>query len=421
MAARVRKRRASKTLYVNGTEDSTIADYLTAIGGTFTRTGSNATFVGSDGLIQASVDGTPRLDYDPSDSSALGFLIEEARTNLYTVSEEFDAAAWSKVNSTTVAANVTTAPDGSVTADKMRRAAAATSFRIQRDSTIDTASAYTLSVFLKADEITWVRLLFTTGFPSSSFMNFDLTNGVTGTGGGGEDSSSIEDFGNGWFRCSITATSTGTVGRPWIQLAESDNDANFPAGNATDGIFLWGAQLEKGTFHTSYIKDNNTRAAEACEITYNNDGTDEPFKGWNTIIGSMYVEGVWKDDETVAYPVLMQDADNDTNESNRFYVWTDGDMAYNTTTASTSNELRAVTALSVGDTFKIAAVWKANNTAMSINGAAVVTDNTVVIPVTTRMFIGDNSSGTRQWNSTIKRLSYFNFDMIDADLITIST
>jgi hypothetical protein len=76
---RIKKRRAAESgaalslNFLSGLLDSRIS---------FTR-GTNATFVGSNGLIQSSVINTPRFDYDPVTLAPKGLLIEEQRTNLF--------------------------------------------------------------------------------------------------------------------------------------------------------------------------------------------------------------------------------------------------------------------------------------------------------------------------------------------------
>ena len=83
---------------------------------TFSRT-STATYYDQYGTLQTAAMGEARFDYDPATGEAKGLLIEEQRTNLLTYSEQFDNAAWIKTR-LSVDANNTTAPDGTLTADK---------------------------------------------------------------------------------------------------------------------------------------------------------------------------------------------------------------------------------------------------------------------------------------------------------------
>ena len=62
---------------------------------TYTRA-STATFVGSNGLIQTAASGAARFDHNPTTGESLGLLVEEARTNRVTYSEQFDNAGWAE-------------------------------------------------------------------------------------------------------------------------------------------------------------------------------------------------------------------------------------------------------------------------------------------------------------------------------------
>jgi hypothetical protein len=78
-------------------------------------------------------------------------------------------------------------------------------------------------------------------------------------------SAAIQNVGNGWYRCSVTFTS-GTETSIRSQIFQLKNSANF-TGNGTDGIYIWGAQLEEGAFPTSYIPTTTTaltRSADAA-------------------------------------------------------------------------------------------------------------------------------------------------------------
>ena len=86
---------------------------------TFTRA-SSGTYVGADGLIKSAV------------------------TNLVLRSEEFNNAAWTKT-SATVTANAATAPNGTLTADKLITDSGATGGRVSVSITLVVGSPTTLS------------------------------------------------------------------------------------------------------------------------------------------------------------------------------------------------------------------------------------------------------------------------------------
>ena len=111
-----RRARAVPSLDLRFADTKSLADAVTGQSlVTFTRA-STGTYVGSDGLIKTAAVNEARFDHNPSTGESLGLLVEEARTNLLTYSEQFDNAAWVKSNST-VTANAGAAPNGTATAD----------------------------------------------------------------------------------------------------------------------------------------------------------------------------------------------------------------------------------------------------------------------------------------------------------------
>jgi hypothetical protein len=170
-------------------------------------------------------------------------LVEIPRTNLILQSQTFDNASWSKQFSS-ITANATNAPDSTLTADKLVDNATLNQHRIDQTPTA-AIGTYTFSVYLKKAEIDtcWIRI-------GTLGADFNLTNGTT-YGQSPGVTSSIQNYGNGWYRCSITRTTTGANEICRINLKDSNNSTYL--GNGTDGLFIWGAQLEQGVSATEYI------------------------------------------------------------------------------------------------------------------------------------------------------------------------
>ena len=117
---------------------------------TFTR-GTNATYTGSDGLVKNTVGiHSPRFDWDPVTRECKGLLIEEARTNLFTYSEQFDNAVWLKVNITCIPEIVIT-PSGQLAGDAFIESTAASSFHYVNCTQTKAAAVktYTYSIYVK--------------------------------------------------------------------------------------------------------------------------------------------------------------------------------------------------------------------------------------------------------------------------------
>jgi hypothetical protein len=227
----------------------------------FTRA-STATFVGSDGLIQSAAVNAARFDHDPVTLASRGLLIEESRTNVILQSDNFSSASWTK-SSASISSNVSTAPDGSGNADQLTTDSGATQGRVSQIFTL--TGSYVSSVFAKANEWGWLCIY---PLSASGGVWFDLTNGIIGTQSSGYVGS-ITSFGNGWYRCAVSFTGVGAANTTARIISTNVNSA-FSTGDGTSGIFIWGAQLEAGSFATSYIPtvaSSVVRSADVCSIT----------------------------------------------------------------------------------------------------------------------------------------------------------
>lgn len=195
-----------------------------------------------------------------------GVLIEGARTNLCLQSQTFDNATWTKTRSS-ISANAIAAPDGTTTADKLVEDSSSGTHPCEQAITIANTTAYTASVYLKAGERTWARLLFFDG--SASFIAYlNLATGAIGTTSGAL-TSVVQTLAGGWYRISITATSTNTSAIFRVDPASADNTNSYQ-GDGASGIYLWNAQLEASSFPSSPIVTTTasaTRAADSLSVT----------------------------------------------------------------------------------------------------------------------------------------------------------
>jgi hypothetical protein len=211
------------------------------------------------GIVKAA-NNEPRFDHT-SAGVCRGLLIEEGRTNLYQQSEVFNDSFWTKTRSS-ISSNATTAPDGTLTADKLVEDTTASNTHTISSAVTPPATAHTLSVFAKKGERTWIVLRLG---GTNTFFNLD-----DGTiAAGSVNSPTITNFGNGWYRCAVTSSS-GTQGQFW--LATNSTTTSY-TGDGTSGLFIWGAQLEAGSFPTSYIPTTTgtlARGADVCNITGGN-------------------------------------------------------------------------------------------------------------------------------------------------------
>ena len=236
----------------------------------FTRS-TSATRVNKEGLIEVVTNDRPRIDYTDTSDGVL--LLEKAATNLVTYSEDFINASWGKEN-LTVTSNEIISPNGILSADKIVENETNTFHALSRSINISSGDN-SISVFAKKDER---KYLIIRSNLSGSNVNttFDLENGLVTYNG--HTSSSIESFGNGWYRCIITSNSSTTSVSTAILMSEinvTNNTLITYQGDGTSGFYVWGFQVESGNA-SSYIPTQGSASTRVAE-TASGSGNSEVF------------------------------------------------------------------------------------------------------------------------------------------------
>jgi hypothetical protein len=161
-------------------------------------------------------------------------------------SEDFTSGSWNKSSGRVViTSNSITAPDGELTADLATWSTPNNADSLRQDKSF-LAQQYTVSIYLKYNSAQWVQMYFgSTGF-TGGHANFDLINGVIG--GNKVGSSSIEDVGDGWYRCSVTRTAS-TSGNTAIcaTVPVSSGLASRFGAEVAGAYYVWGGQMNEGS------------------------------------------------------------------------------------------------------------------------------------------------------------------------------
>lgn len=250
--------------------DDTTSDIIDYSGngndGTFYSGGVASTPI----LVEGVYDSGARISND----TLKGISIEEQRTNLLTYSEELDNATggWSESNCT-VSLNQDTSPRGDLTADRIIPDVGTDFSGVYKYvSGLSDSTDYCFSIYVKKNDYRWIRLetRSKTGLAYDTW--FDLDNVVVGT----DESagiSLIEEFGD-YYRCSVVrnVSTGGSLPRFAIRLADDDNNTDVTGDGSSYNTF-WGAQVEEGTFPTSYIPTTSTsvtRTKDNLSYDYNN-------------------------------------------------------------------------------------------------------------------------------------------------------
>jgi hypothetical protein len=211
------------------------------------------------GILRAVPANEPAVTFDGQGRN-LGYLPESSRTNLLLRSEEFDNAYWT--GSLTALPAQIIAPNGTLTGSLLYRNGAAGGGLNLRAATWPSNTG-TRSIYVKKQPGSLANLF---GLYNSTDNNrgatIDLSTGIATAQDVNYTASSVH-IGNGWYRFSVTtATTFGTVG--WILFDTLPITLNNVGIN--NGIFIWGAQLEVGSFASSYIPTTDTALTRPADI-----------------------------------------------------------------------------------------------------------------------------------------------------------
>ena len=190
--------------------------------------------------------------------------------NLFGYTEDFGDGSWTKGNST-VTTNSTTAPNGTLTADSLVENTANSTHLVSNTSAITTlADNYTLSIYAKKANRDWININIYNG-STSLFAWFNLNTGTVGTVQSGL-TATIQDAGNGWYRCSITRLMSASSNVYIAYNACPSDNTNTYLGNGLVATYIWGAQLEIGSTASVYqpvLGVNNYSTNVAAQMKFN--------------------------------------------------------------------------------------------------------------------------------------------------------
>ena len=395
---------------------------------TYQRTGS-ASFVNEFGKIVLVGSNVPRFDHDPVTRESKGLLIEVSRTNYIPDSLNFSSAHWAfginHINDADKIAvdNSVTNPDGSVGAH----------YRTSTDETyvnppycdLSGANTDTITVSLFVKERSGVSgsidiEIFSQISPSPvsvGAFSFNPATATVSTADANFSDGRVQEFPNGWYRVSAKVTT---------------NSGNFTSTTRMDiqsnNHYMWGPQIEEGSFPTSFIPTNgetSTRGTENIKID-GDDFTDfyNPIEStvacefdssnWITNNHTSY-ERIWSISDGSESEVFEMFKQHTANDSIRFRVRDGG-----------ANVLGAANiSYGTNTTPKMAFALKLNDAAVAVDGTiAGTTDTGIPMPTVNQLTLGNHgldSNANNRLSGHIRKFSYYPVKLPDSQVITLTS
>ena len=380
---------------------------------TFDRNLQTATRINKDGLIEGVAADMPRLNYEVNNGvvdSCPHLLLEMESSNLVTNSEVFNG--FSKTNST-ITDNSTTSPAGDVTGAILSDDSGGGSSVVEIYQTVSVSvnKEHTMSVFAKKRGANFIALRaanFTSPADGQSFFNLNTGAVVSAATG---HTAKIENYGNGWYRCSITFTSHSSDTTGTLVLRVSTNGTSTTVSrDGNSNIFIWGWQFEQANYATSYIptsSGSSTRSTETCK-----DAGD--VNTFNSVEGILYAElkrEVETDDE---FRRIVIHSGSTNNEIKLGYSGTINQIkAVAVLTSAGSADVDLSFTGSVTSFTKMAFLYKANKYELWVNGnkeAQDITEANTFAPNTLNKLSFEQSDGSDKLRAKVKDVRYYDTD-----------
>jgi hypothetical protein len=240
------------------------------------------------------------------------------------------------------------------------------------------ALAMTLTVYAKADTLSWLVLKCADvgGSTNSAGAYFDLTNGVTGsdiTSGAGWSvgSKAITSLGSGWYRCSVTVT-TGTGAAVFAFVGLSADGLTQTYLGTGKRLYVYGAQLQYGAATTYWATNSSGPGVRAgtLQLSTATLGTTA-----GTMLGILIPYG-WTGhyNNSTAYKIVSSQGSSGSGEIRNTSSFTSNALVCTRTDAAAFNNavFASPTAVAITDgvPLQAAMTWEAGGATLCIDGVS---------------------------------------------------
>ena len=391
---------------------------------------TTATRVNASGLIEVVASGIPRLDYFASGGvvGCPALLVEPSAQNAFIQSQTLFTSHLVQNLTTAGYADVAISPDGTQNAEKFvpNTTNGVHGIADITSQTITSGTTYTFSCFAKSDGGTNYPLIVlqldsSTAWGATRNAIFNVVSGTIHGSAPSGVTMRIQDYGSGWYRFSATATAVGSVTGQYqyrIYIPNSSATLTYAAASGnTEGVFVWGAQLETGSVATSYIPTTagtGSRSADVVSVSGAVSGSIGQTEG------TLYAEVDVRNFTNGSRIVCLSDGTSD----NRIILQ---EGANSTLQAIVTNATSGVVDISTASgrtagIYKIAIGYKQNDFAVYVNGSQTGTDNTGGVPACNQIFIGkiETTATTNQFNDRIRAVALYTTRLTNAQLAALT-
>ena len=281
--------------------------------------------------------------------------------------------------------------------------------------TASSTGNYVGSVFLKKQDFNYIYTEL-----GGAYAWFNIGNGTIGNSGNyGSDwtyvSHSIEDYGNGWYRCVIIGNclNTGTYTYRPVQMVSDNSSYNS---NLIGGVtYLFGTQLEQASYDTSYIPTNGstvTRLADVC----NNAGSSDLI---NSTEGVLYAEIAALADDGINKRISISNGTTSNVVTIELYP-VPNLIVVRLLSNSVQQAFLVAGNINKKNYNKIAIKYKENDCALWVNGTEVSVDTSAASPVGLSELAFDDGGGGDKFYGNVKCVAVFKEALSDTELAKLT-
>ena len=356
----------------------------------------NPVSVDNVSVKKVDLDNVPRIDY--TGGGCPHILAEPQRTNLVTYSEDF--SQWTVVKSGTgvnpiVTVNYATSPSGEQNASRVQldigSGTSSNDFsQFSEAITISNLTAYSRSIYVK----------------SNTGSNQDIVIQANG------EAITTSTITTEWQRFEASATSDSTSG--FFRIRIRGNEGTVSQAD----ILVWGAQLEEGSYPTSYIPTSGSTVTRNQD-QFTRDGIGSLI---NSTEGCVFGEGNFAESNSGGSYVYFASLSDGTVNNRLEIRQTSGNVQFLWRVATYQSQIQT-SGVDVGNNFKFAVSYSSANIKFYVNGNLIGTINTPTLwsANTLNRLAFDDGAGGNRLSGKVKQLQVYKTALTDAQLTSLTS